>query len=59
MQHCDDTPMQYTAIFHGCKNYNFLMKNCDIMRPTLKKWEHIGFGLSVCMFVCMCVCMEV
>ena len=24
------TPMQYTAIFHGCKNDNFQMKNCDI-----------------------------
>ena len=23
-------PMQYTAIFHGCKNDNFQMKNCDI-----------------------------
>ena len=23
-------PVQYTAIFHGCKNDNFQMKNCDI-----------------------------
>ena len=23
-------PMQYTMIFHGCKNYNFQIKNCDI-----------------------------
>ena len=23
-------PMQYTAIFHGYKNDNFQMKNCDI-----------------------------
>ena len=22
--------MQYTAIFHGCKNDNFQMTNCDI-----------------------------
>ena len=22
--------MQYTAIFHGCKNGNFQMKNCDV-----------------------------
>ena len=21
--------MQYTAIFHGCKNLNFQMKKCD------------------------------
>ena len=26
----DDTPNQYTAIFHGCKNDNFQMKNGDI-----------------------------
>ena len=28
--HHDNMPMQYTAIFHGCKNRNFQMKNCDI-----------------------------
>ena len=28
--HYDNMPMQYTANFHGCKNDNFLMKNCDI-----------------------------
>ena len=27
--HYANTPMQYTAIFHGCKNDNFQMKNCD------------------------------
>ena len=26
----ENTPMQYTAIFHRCKNDNFQMKNCDI-----------------------------
>ena len=25
-----DTPMQHTAIFHGCKNVNFQMKNYNI-----------------------------
>ena len=25
--HYANTPMQYTAIFHGCKNVNFQMKN--------------------------------
>ena len=25
-----NTPMQYTAIFQGCKNDSFQMKNCDI-----------------------------
>ena len=29
-QHYETMPMQYTAIFQGCKNYNFQMKNCDI-----------------------------
>ena len=28
--HYYNTPMLYTAIFHGCKNGNFQMKNCDI-----------------------------
>ena len=28
--HYDNTPMQYSAIFHGCKNDEFQMKNCDI-----------------------------
>ena len=29
-EHYDNTPMQYSAIFHCCKNANFLMKNSDI-----------------------------
>ena len=28
--HYANTSMQYTAIFHGCKNDNFQMKNCNI-----------------------------
>ena len=28
--HYDNTPMQYTGIFHCCKNVNFEMKKCDI-----------------------------
>ena len=28
--HYEKTPVQYTAIFHGCKNDNFQMKNCDV-----------------------------
>ena len=28
--HYENTPVQYTAIFHGCKNEKNLMKNCDI-----------------------------
>ena len=26
-----NTPIKYTAIFHGCKNDNFQMKNCEIL----------------------------
>ena len=26
----DNTPMQYTAIFHGCKKVNLQMKNSNI-----------------------------
>ena len=25
-----NTPVQYTAIFHGCKNDYFQMKNCEV-----------------------------
>ena len=28
--HYENTPMQYTALFHGCKNVNFQMKFFDI-----------------------------
>ena len=28
--HYENTPMQYTAIFHGCKKDNFQIKNYDI-----------------------------
>ena len=28
--HYANTPMQYIAIFHGCKNVNFQMKNYNI-----------------------------
>ena len=27
--HYENTPMQYTAIFHGCKNDNFQIKKID------------------------------
>ena len=29
--HYANTPMLYTAIFHGCKNVNFQMKKYDII----------------------------
>ena len=30
LSHNENKPMQYLAIFHGCKNDNFQMQNCDI-----------------------------
>ena len=30
VSHYANKPMQYTAIFHGCKNVNFQMKNYNI-----------------------------
>ena len=30
--HYENTPMQYTAIFHGGTNDNFQMNNCDNFR---------------------------
>ena len=30
MNHYANMSVQYTAIFHGCKNGNFHMKKCDI-----------------------------
>ena len=30
LSHYANTPMQYTAIFHGCKNVNFQMKKFNI-----------------------------
>ena len=29
--HYENTPIQYTVIFHGCKNDYFLMKKCDTL----------------------------
>ena len=39
--HYENTPMQYTAIFHGCKIGNFQMKNCDIFLFWLKTLVHV------------------
>ena len=36
--------MQYTMIFHGCKNYNFQMKNSDIF---LIFAQNIDFGYTL------------
>ena len=48
--------MQYTAIFHGCKNDNFQMKNCDIFlifaqnincEADLTRTQNLYFGAKV------------
>ena len=36
--HYNNAPKQYTVIFHGCKNDNFQVKNCDIF-PTINALE--------------------
>ena len=42
--HYENTPMQYTGIFHSFKTDNFLMKNCDIFLIFAK---HIGRGCTL------------
>ena len=41
--HYANMSMQYTAIFHGCKNVNFLMKNYNIFLFWSKHrlWVHV------------------
>ena len=36
--HYKNTPMQYTAIFHGCKNDNFHLKLYDFSIFLLKTY---------------------
>ena len=35
-EHYENTPMQYTAIFHGCTNHNFQLKMFDHFHVQLK-----------------------
>ena len=42
--HYSNTPMQYTAIFHGCKNFNFQMKKYNIF---LIFAQNIDFGYTL------------
>ena len=42
--HKENTPMQYNAIFHGCKNVNFQMKNYNIF---LKFAQNIDCGYTL------------
>ena len=46
--------MQYTAIFLGCKNVNFQMKNCDIVlifaqnkEAVLTSTHNLCFGAKI------------
>ena len=46
--HYDNTSMQYTAIFHGCKNNNFQMIFFDsVYRPFQDYFIHIETSQSV------------
>ena len=38
--HYANMPVQYTAIFHGCKNDNFQLKNCDIFLIFASNIDH-------------------
>ena len=42
--HYENTPMQYTAIFHGCENDNFQMTNCDVF---LIFAQNIDYGYTL------------
>ena len=42
--HYENMPMQYTAIFHGCKLDNFQMKKCHIF---LIFAQNIDFGYTL------------
>ena len=44
-QHYANTPMEYTVIFHGCKNDNFQMENCDIFLIFAKNMD-CGYRLD-------------
>ena len=45
--HYANTPMQYTAIFHGCKNVNFQMKTYNIFLFLLKNID-CGYTHNLC-----------
>ena len=36
-EHCANTPMQYTALFHGCKNVHFQIKKNLIFAQNIDR----------------------
>ena len=42
--HYANMPMEYSSIFHGCKNNNFQMKNCDLF---LIFAQNIDYGYTL------------
>ena len=38
----DNTPMQYTAIFHGCKNDNFQVTKCYFFLIFAQNIDFLG-----------------
>ena len=47
IMHYEYTPMQYTAIFHGCKNDNVQFKLFDYFHIFAKNID-CGYTLNVC-----------
>ena len=45
LNHYANMPMQYTVIFHGCKNDNVQTKNCDIFLIFAQNIDH-GYTLD-------------
>ena len=55
VSHYKNTPMQYTAIFQGCKKDNFQMKDCDVFLYFCSKhrlWVHVQAVLTSTHNIC-------
>ena len=52
--HYANMSVQYTAIFHGCKNYNFQMKIFDKSEAVLTSNHNLCFGAKIRKLVYPC-----
>ena len=50
-RHYENTPMQYTAIFHGCKNDNFQMKFLIFFFHIFAQNIYCGYTLEPTIYV--------
>ena len=50
IRHCENTPIQYTVIFHGCKNDYFQMKNWDFVFIFAQIIDH-GYTIEPTIYV--------